>query len=135
MSDANRDVIRRFFANMNQGTPDEALFTPDWTVWTLSTRADGPGREDLEGNRLLASLFPGGLVYTVGSILVDGDGAAARVTAEGLLRDGRQYRNDYVFLFELRDERIARIEEFYDTGPVAETLMPLMVEAMASKPD
>jgi ketosteroid isomerase-like protein len=132
MPETNRDLIRRFFVNLNRGTPDEALFAPGWTVWSLSTREDGPGLEDLEANRLLMSLFPDRLVYTVGSILVDGDNAAARVAAEGTLGDGETYCNDYVFLFELREGRIARIEEFYDTEIVARQILPPLMAAIAA---
>jgi ketosteroid isomerase-like protein len=133
MSESNREVIRRFFDYLNSGTPDMAMFTPDWTVWTLGTRSDSPGQEDLEGNRLLMALFPRGLDYKVESTLVDGDRAAARVKAQGTLGNGDEYHNDYVFLFELRDGLIARIEEFYDTAPVAAKLMPLLMEARAAK--
>lgn len=123
----NRALIRRFIDNLNAGTPDLTMFTPDWTVWTLSTGTDEPGTADLEGNRLLMSLFPAGLRYTAQAILIDGNRAAARMVGEGTLHSGETYRNDYVFLFELHDGRIARIEEFFDTRPVTGQIMPLMV--------
>lgn len=126
----NRELVRQFIANLNAGTPDLALFTPDWTVWTLSTGTDEAGADDLAGNRLLMSLFPAGLSYTAQSIMVDGDRAAARMVGQGTLHTGETYRNDYVFLFELRDGRIARIEEFFDTRPVAEQIIPLMMAGL-----
>lgn len=128
MARTTHELIARFFADLNDGAPDAALFTPDWVVWTLSTRTDEPGPNDLEANKLLLSLFPEGLGYHVDSLLIDGDRGAARVTAKGTLRNGEEYLNHYVFLFENRDGRIARVEEFYDTQVVERKIMPLFIE-------
>ena len=134
MAQTTRELVTRFFADLNAGAPDEALFTPDWVVWTLSTRAEESGRSDLEANRILLSLFPEGLAYRVDTLLVAGDRAAARVTAQGTLTNGEEYLNHYVFLFETRDGLIARIEEFFDPKLVEEQLMPLFIEALNGKP-
>lgn len=130
MARSTLDLVTRFFADLNDGKPDAAIFTPDWVVWTLSTGADTPGPSDLEANKLLLSLFPDGLRYDVHSVIVDGDRAAARASARGVLENGGEYRNDYVFLFEIRDGRIARIEEFFDTKAVEKDLLPLLMKAM-----
>ena len=133
MTQATHELIRQFFRNLGNGTPDEGMFAPDWVVWTLSTKTDQPGQNYVKATKVLASLYPAGLTYTVQSIIIDGERAAARVVGEGTLHNGVHYLNDYAYLFEIKDGRIARLEEFFDTKPVAEKILPLLMEAMGGK--
>ena len=132
MTEATHAFIRRYFADLTGGGLGEELFTADATVWTLSTRTDGPAAQYRQVTKLLVSLFQN-LAYTVHSITVEGDQAAAETTAHGVLHDGQVYDNAYVFVFRLRDGKIARLAEYFDRKPVDEVIMPALTAAMSAR--
>ena len=55
----------------------------------------------------------------------------AEAESEGLLINGETYRNTYVFVFRIRDGRIASVAEHYNALIAREKLVPLMKEAAA----
>lgn len=130
MTETTHDLIARFFADLGAGALTEDMFTADATAWTLTTKADNPAARYRHGTKALASLFPGGLAYTVQSITVENERAAAEVTAHGVLHDGKRYANHYVLLFRIRDGRIAWLAEYFDPRPVEDLIMPLLTAAM-----
>jgi ketosteroid isomerase-like protein len=64
--------------------------------------------------RMLARLEHG-LKMTVLGMVADGDRVAIEVESSGDLRNGRQYRQQYHFLIEFRDGKIAAVREYLDT--------------------
>ena len=47
---------------------------------------------------------------------IDGDKIAVEAESYMKLKNGKEYRNQYHFLFEFRDGKIARVKEFMDTA-------------------
>lgn len=56
-----------------------------------------------------------GLRMTVVSSVGEGDTVALEVTSSGDLKNGRQYRQEYHFVFEFRSGRIRAVREYLDT--------------------
>jgi ketosteroid isomerase-like protein len=133
LTDATHALVARFFADLGAGRLDERLFTPDATVWTLTSATDNPAARYCHGTKVLVSLFPQGLVYTVHSITAEEDRAAVEVTAHGVLADGTVYDNHYVMLFRIRDGRIVRLAEYFDRRPVESLITPRLMAAMAKR--
>lgn len=133
MTANTHDLISRFFLALNSGSLPDALFTPDMTAWTLSSKAETPGEKYRFGTKLLASMFPAGLAYTVHSTTAEQDRATAEATALGTLHTGEVYSNHYVFTFRIRDGKIAHVSEYFDPKPIAEQIMPLLAAAMGGK--
>lgn len=131
MTEAVHALVTRFFADLGVGRLADGMFTEDATAWTLTTKTKNPAAHYRRGTRALASLFPGGLAYTVNSITAEADRAAAEVTAHGVLSDGNVYDNHYVMLFRIADGRIAALAEYFDPKPVEELIMPLLIAAMS----
>jgi uncharacterized protein len=67
----------------------------------------------------LAEMFPKLFVSDVTvdfrSRYCEGDTVIVELRIQALLANGRKYDNDYCFIFELRDGRIARMREYMDT--------------------
>jgi ketosteroid isomerase-like protein len=133
MIQATHQFVTRFFADLGAGTLSEEMFTEDATAWTLNTKAEAPAAFYRQGTKVLASLFPEGIVYKIKSITAEDDRAAAEVTGHGVLQDGKVYDNHYVMLFRLRDGKIAALAEYFDPRPVDELIMPLLTAAMAER--
>ena len=50
----------------------------------------------------------------LGDTVAEGDTVVVRWDGTGTAVDGAPYRNDYVWIFELRDGRATRVEAFLD---------------------
>jgi uncharacterized protein (TIGR02246 family) len=127
MSDTERSraVVRDYVAALQKGDIDalRASFTPDATWWLpgdlpVSGTWTGPG-EILD--RFLAAMVERldtgqPLTQELKGIVADGDTAVAEWTSRAVTRDGRRYENDYAVVFVIRDEKIAAVREYFDTG-------------------
>jgi ketosteroid isomerase-like protein len=123
MTAQNKQVAVELFARFSTGDIDGvlALMTDDVT-WRV------PGKPELSRaagiydknrlrrlfNRMLAAL-EAGLQMTVTGSVAEGDRVAVEVESSGDLRNGRRYRQQYHFLIEFRDGKIAAVREYLDT--------------------
>jgi len=125
MPQSNHQIVRDFFAAMTNGTLTAGMFTADMTAWTTTSGESSRDRY-LAGVTRLQSLFPAGLTYTVDSLTAEGDRVAAEVHSKGTLLDGKTFHNTYVFMFRIRDERIAGVAEHFNPQPVRDLILPLV---------
>jgi hypothetical protein len=79
--------------------------------------------------KILQSLFQAGLNYSVDSLTAEEDRVAAEVQASGQLKSGEDYRNTYVFVFRIRNGRIASVAEHSNSIVVREKIIPLLQAA------
>ncbi|MEU1203856.1 nuclear transport factor 2 family protein [Nocardia sp. NPDC005825] len=61
-------------------------------------------------------LFVGDVAVEFRGFYVDGDRVIVEETMSATLANGNAYRNDYCFIFELRDGLIHRVREYMDTA-------------------
>ncbi len=130
MSQTNHQLARRFFEALSNGEIPDALLTPDMTAWTTSSGAWSDKARFQYGIKLLASIFNGGLAYTIDSLTAEADRVAAEVQSRGTLLNGEDYHGRYVFMLRVRDGRIASVAEHNDPVPVREKLGPLLKAAL-----
>jgi ketosteroid isomerase-like protein len=128
---SNHQLVRDFFTALSTGDLPDELLTDDMTVWTTTSGASGKLKYQA-GVKMLQSLFKGGLTYSVDSLSAEDDRVAAEVQAHGTLVNGEEYHNTYVFMFRVREARIARVAEHFNPLLVLEKLAPLM-QAAANK--
>jgi ketosteroid isomerase-like protein len=84
MTDANHQIVRDFFSALASGNLPDTMLTADMTVWTTTSGA-APKEKYQGGVKLLRSLF-----------------------------DGQDFQNTYVFMFRIRDGRIAAVAEHFN---------------------
>jgi ketosteroid isomerase-like protein len=130
MTSDNHQIARAFFSALTRGDVPDELLTPDVTVWTTSTGKWSNKAHFQYGIRVLASIFPEGLHYTLDSLTAEDDRVAAEVQSTGTLTNGDPYYMRYVFILRIRDGRIASVCEHNDPGPVREKLGPLLRQAV-----
>ncbi len=131
MTDASHQIARRFFLALATGDFPDDLLTSDMTVWTTSSGTHSPKERYIGGVKMLLSLFPDGLRYTVKSLTVEEDRVAAEVEANGILSNGDAFQNSYVFMIRLRDGKIASVAEHFNPDPVRSQIVPLIQALMA----
>ncbi len=131
MTNPAHDIARQFFAALSAGHIPDELLSDDMQAWTTSSGVWIDKARYQGGVKMLASLFDGGYAYTVDSLTAEDDRVAAEVHAQGILVDGQEFANVYVFVLHINDGRIARVAEHFNPAPVKEKLMPLIQAAMA----
>ncbi len=117
----NRALIEQAFKDWQAGRGSffEVILSPE-VVWTI--QGSGPaagvyrGREDFlqRAVRPFAQRLAEPIVPNVQAIWAEGDTVVVRWDGTGTAVDGAPYRNDYVWIFELRDGRATRVEAFLD---------------------
>jgi uncharacterized protein len=69
----------------------------------------------LEFARNAAKIFPGGLKSDLNRVYADGDTVIVEMTNRGKVFNGKDYENEYCFVFEIEAGKIRRVREYVDT--------------------
>lgn len=125
MPQSNHQIVLDFFTALSNGTLSAGMFTADMTAWTTTSGESSRDRY-LAGVAMLQCLFPARLTYTVDSLTAEDDRVAAEVQSRGTLVDGKTFHNTYVFMFRIRDERIAGLAEHFNPQVVRDLILPLL---------
>lgn len=132
MTQATHQLIRDFFAAMPSGHIPDALLTSDMTGWST---LQGPMNKAayLGCVKMLGVMFSAPLEFALKAITVEDDRAVAEAESTGQLINGEEYRNTYVFVFRVRDGRIASVAEHFNAIVVRDKLLPVMKLIAANK--
>ncbi|HMK85826.1 MAG TPA: nuclear transport factor 2 family protein [Steroidobacteraceae bacterium] len=126
---SNSQLVRDFFTALSAGDLKDELFTDDVSIWT-NTAGKADKARFQAGVKVLQSLFEAGYRYTVDSLTAEEDRVAAEAQARGKLKSGEDFHNTYMFMFRIRNGRIASIAEHGNSILVREKLVPLLQAAM-----
>lgn len=122
-------LVHDFFAAVAAGDLPDSLLTPDMTGWITTQGAmDKVAYQGLV--RLLARMTDGPLHFTIDAITAQDDRIVAEARSTGRLINGENYAQTYVYVFRVREGRIAAVAEHYNALVAQEKLLPLMKELM-----
>lgn len=124
---SSHQLVHAFFAAVTAGGLPDTLLTPDMQGWT-TTQGSMDKAAYQQVIRLLAKMTARPLHFTIDSITAEDDRAVAEVHSEGTLINGEDYANTYVFVFRIRDGKIASVAEHFNALIVQDKLIPLMAE-------
>lgn len=120
---AHKQVAEKLFAELKAGNLEGffSCLTPDAT-WTVIGK---PDQFALAGTRNMAQMreLLGGVAGTLETPLsvtatgwtCEGNRVAVEALSSADLKNGRKYRNEYHFILEFRDGKIAKVKEYMDT--------------------
>ena len=129
--ETNREVALRFMEAMGTNNPELAAscIGPD-TV----THTKGYGR--FTGSRpaevmvamidAFRHLVPSGLNFTIIDTIAEGDRVVVEAEGNAVTAAGTPYRNQYCFIFTVRDGLIRQVDEYFCTVHADEVLWPLV---------
>ncbi len=121
-TEANKDVVQRFFQAGNSGDMDTCMsLIADDIVWTNigthSLSGTFRGKQEL-GERLLGPLFgqlQQGIHMTPQQLIAENDTVVAHCQGRAQTHDGRPYNNTYCWIIRIRDGQFVELTEFGDT--------------------
>ena len=129
-SESNKALVAEFFAHFKRKGVGKALdmMTEDATWWIggkpeLFPLCGLKTKEEM--GAILNELVPGtedGLEIKPKSMIAEGNLVACEAESYGVLGNGRVYNNEYHFLIEIREGKIARVKEYLDTMHTADVL-------------
>ena len=130
-TETNKQIVKKLFAELAAGSLDGffACLTPDasWQIIGKPQKFALAGKRTMTEMRELLSGVSGALetplVVTPVAFTCEGDRVAVEATSHADLKNCRAYRNEYHFLFEFRDGKIARVKEYLDTLHAKEILV------------
>ena len=108
---STRSLIEAFFAGIKLGKVDEALLTEDMVFWSVNSGEADRQRFQM-GIGLLAKIANQSICYSIDNFMLDGDQIATEISSCGNLINGETLENTHVFLFQLRDGKIAVAKEY-----------------------
>jgi len=117
--------VQDFFAAVTAGELPDALLTSDMRAWTTTQGSmDKAAYQRLV--RLLAKISARPLVFTIDSVTAEEERIVAEAHSEGTLVNGEEYKNTYVFVFRIRDGRIASLAEHFNALIAQDKMVPLV---------
>jgi ketosteroid isomerase-like protein len=130
MTTAHHQIVREFLAALSKGELADDMLTPDFSGWTVLS---GPVTKAVyqAAFKVFSSIFEEGPTPTIHSLTAEEDRVVAEFRSTGTLANGDAYQNDYLFLFRIREGRIAYVGEYFNPDIVREKIAPAMAAAMA----
>jgi ketosteroid isomerase-like protein len=127
LEDDNKQRARDFFDALNRGDVSTiaAAYTDDGYCLTMGQTLIS-GRSDKTQVTAAAGMifqaFPQGIRFTITAMTAEGERVAVEAESEGLHVSGAVYRNQYHFLMQFRDGKLAVLKEYMDTERVTDIL-------------
>jgi uncharacterized protein len=129
-TDQNAELITRTWKDVVAGNTDAALANmSDEVSWVIPGNL--PGVSGLKRGKAavkefiggIRKAFPEGLNCQINKVHSAGDTVIVELTNTGKAFNGKDYRNEYCFVFEVEASKIRRIREYVDMLTVKETMM------------
>jgi len=117
----NKALALKYLRELEAGNYDAAFghFTADGKV-TVMGRTSSVG-DFAKVVREFRGMVVGPMMLKVTGAVAEGDKVAVEVTGGADMIKGVRYDNQYHFLFEMRDGRIAHLKEYMDTAVAQKT--------------
>ena len=128
-AEQNAELVRKTWQDLIGGKVDAALANmSDEVSWLIPgnvPNVSGLKRGKEEVRKFVSGIgqaFPQGLQTEIRKTHAAGDAVIVELTNRGKAFNGKDYENEYCFVFELEGGKIRRIREYVDMHKVVQTL-------------
>jgi ketosteroid isomerase-like protein len=128
-AEQNAELVRKTWQDLLGGKIDEALANMSdevsWLVPGNVPNVSGVKRGKDEVRKFVGGIgrsFPQGLQTEIRKTHAAGDSVIVELTNRGKAFNGKDYENEYCFVFEIEGDKIRRIREYVDMHKVVQTL-------------
>lgn len=129
-AEQNKELVTKTWQAFIKGDVDNALANmSDEISWVIPGNLQGVsglkrGKQAIrEFGSNVGRSFPQGLNSQINKVHAAGDTVIVELTNSGKAANGKDYRNEYCFVFEVENGKIRRIREYVDLLTVKETVM------------
>jgi|SRR5271163_1540575 len=129
-AEQNTELVIRTWQAVSKGDADTALVNMSdeisWVIPGHLPNLSGVKRGKDEVGKFITGItkaFPSGLQSEIRKVHAAGDTVIVELTNRGKAFNGKDYENEYCFIFEVESSKIRRIREYVDLLTVKETLM------------
>jgi ketosteroid isomerase-like protein len=112
---------------MSDGDITEDLVTDDFTVWIVASEQTVGKESYVNGIANLPKVFPNRLAFTIHSLTAEENRVIAEFSGDGFTTEGKRYRNDYLYLFKIRDGKVYFLAEYLNLDNMRGILLPAMM--------
>jgi ketosteroid isomerase-like protein len=133
----NKEIVQQFFDNLWVDPERARAVAATGVTWVTTRSMPIPGAAGIEhvgweavkhvadsGLKLDTGYLPDTVTYPVRRFLdAEDDHVIFQFTMQCQTRAGRDYINDYLFLIKLRDGKVARLQEYWDSKQAFDLLM------------
>ena len=125
----NKRIVREFcdhFKTSNaeglfDGMTEDAIWWVNGKKHLFSSAGTKTRTEALSMFHNMFAAYTNGLDMAVLNMIGEGDSVAAEARSQATTKSGKTYNNEYFFLFQIRDGKIASVREYTDLMHVRET--------------
>ena len=129
-AEQNIELITRTWQLIVKGDADAALANMSdeisWVIPGHLANVSGLKRGKDDVRKFIAGIktaFPEGLKPEIRKVHAAGETIIVELTNRGKAFNGKDYENEYCFIFEIENNKIRRIREYVDLLTVKETLL------------
>jgi hypothetical protein len=128
-TEANRELIRRIYAEMAQGNSrpfvDSLADDVRWTImgttaWSRTYDGKQAVRDELL--RPLVAQFADGYTARAHRLIAEGDLVVAEIRGRVITHAGKPYHNAYCFIFRIEGGLVRELTEYLDTALLGQAL-------------
>jgi ketosteroid isomerase-like protein len=127
VTNSNHEIVRKFINAMSDGNITDELVTDDFTVWIVGSEQAVDKESYVNGIANLPKVFPNKLAFTIHSLTAEDERVVAEFSGDGTTTDGKLYRNNYLYLFKIRDGRVYFLAEYLNIDEMRGVLVPAMI--------
>jgi ketosteroid isomerase-like protein len=119
-TEKNKETVREFMKHFSANDLKTALgmMADDATWWVAGNFPLSGTKSKAEFAELLGKIggaVPAGIKLSPKAFTAEGDRVAVETESSAEHTNGKKYRNQYHFLFEVRDGKIRSVKEYLDT--------------------
>jgi len=126
----NAELITTTWQSIAKGDAEAALANMaeevSWVIPGHLANVSGLKRGKGDVGKFISGIrqaFPEGLNSEIRKVHTAGDTVVVELTNRGKAFNGKDYENEYCFVFEIENNKIRRVREYVDLLTVKETLM------------
>jgi ketosteroid isomerase-like protein len=127
VTNSNHEIVRKFINAMSDGNITDELVTTDFAVWIVGSEQTVDKESFVNGIANLPKVFPNKLAFTIHSLTAEDERVVAEFSGNGTITEGKLYRNDYLYLFKIRDGKVCFLAEYLNIDEMRGVLLPAMM--------
>lgn len=135
MSEANKAIAIKFLNALGQGDAAtmKSIMTEDFVAHTTGVSCSMSGIHHADGILAFVAAVPlickpGGITFKVKNLTAEDERVACEVEGYSTLQNGKEYNNFYHFLIFIRNGKVYRMNEYFDTKMTEDILVPALAQ-------